>query len=71
MHQANSPAKLKDEEIANRAYELWLLRGRPRGYDSEIWRDAEYQLQHRLPARLASATPGRSQPFCGAPTFAV
>jgi hypothetical protein len=33
------------EEIAARAYDLWVARGRPEGRDHENWVDAERQLR--------------------------
>ena len=39
------------EEIAARAYDLWIARGRPEGRDHENWVDAEGQLRaERAPA---------------------
>ena len=44
-----------DEDIAERAYVLWLKRGRPKGYESEIWRDARNELQAAHPLRKGKA----------------
>ena len=35
---------LTHDEIAVRAHHIWEMRGRPNGYDDEIWLDAERQL---------------------------
>lgn len=40
--QQNPPA---DEEIAQRAYELYLARGGAHGYDLEDWLEARRQLE--------------------------
>ncbi len=41
------PAAPSQEEIAARAYELWVSRGRPEGTDQDNWHEAEQQLQNR------------------------
>lgn len=33
------------DEIARRAYEIWLSKGRPIGQDEQNWREAEAALQ--------------------------
>jgi hypothetical protein len=33
-----------EEEVADRAYQLWAVRGRDHGHDLEDWFDAERQL---------------------------
>lgn len=33
------------DQIAKRAYEIWLAKGRPAGRDHENWREAETQLR--------------------------
>jgi Protein of unknown function (DUF2934) len=47
MHTALFPIKagFTEEEISERAYVLWLKRGRPKGYESEIWREAKSELE--------------------------
>jgi hypothetical protein len=35
------------EQIAKRAYEIWVARGRPHGKDAENWRQAERELLGR------------------------
>lgn len=37
--------EISDREISERAYALWTKRGRPKGYESEIWREATAELQ--------------------------
>lgn len=44
MNQAASPATLTQEDISQRARELWESYGRPDGRDTEIWLEAERQL---------------------------
>jgi DUF2934 family protein len=41
---AIAQAKVSDEEIAQRAYELWQARGCPASDGSEDWKAAEAQL---------------------------
>lgn len=38
-------ADVADDEISQRAYGLWLKRGRPKGHESEIWREAKLELE--------------------------
>jgi len=47
MHTALFPMKAEftDEEISEKAYALWLKRGKPKGYESEIWREAKLELE--------------------------
>jgi cytoskeletal protein RodZ len=35
---------LSHDEIARRAYEIWVRKGRPLGHDEENWRQAEQEL---------------------------
>lgn len=61
MHTAllrTGKAGITDEEISQRAYVLWLKKGRPKGYESEILREAKLQLEEQ-----ASAKPGRRRFF--------
>ena len=37
-------SRLTHEQIAQRAYEIWLAKGQPIGLDEEIWRQAETEL---------------------------
>ena len=41
---SRSPSR---EEIARRAYELWIARGRTHGHDREDWVRAEQELRNR------------------------
>lgn len=50
MKNSNSPTH---EAIAQRAQEIWALRGNPDGHDTAIWYEAERQL---------TAVPFESQP---------
>jgi hypothetical protein len=53
----NSPA---EEDIAQRARELWLDRGQPTGQDTPIWLEAERQLKTTVAAtNTPSPTEGR------------
>lgn len=38
--------EITQEQIANRAYELWLKRGCEHGFDVEDWIKAEEELKH-------------------------
>jgi len=42
--QAGALAPASYEEIAARAYDLWVAQGRPEGRDHENWAEAERQL---------------------------
>lgn len=51
----NSPTK---KQIAVRAYEIYVLEGRPEGHDMEHWLQAEAELKEELrkmPARVLNA----------------
>jgi hypothetical protein len=41
MHPTKTPI---NEQIKQRALELWEQRGRPEGYDAEFWAQAEREL---------------------------
>lgn len=48
MHTAlfrTKKTEFTDEEISKRAYLIWVKRDRPKGYESEIWREAVAELQ--------------------------
>lgn len=54
MHTAlfrNKKIEFTDEEISQRAYHIWVKRGRPKGYESEIWREAVSELQSESKAK--------------------
>ena len=36
------------EQIAQKAYEIWLRKGRPVGQDEQNWHEAELELKGRL-----------------------
>jgi hypothetical protein len=59
MQPNNMPT---NEQIKQRALELWEQRGRPEGHDAEFWTQAERELtlgENRSGA-TANATSGRS-----------
>ena len=37
-------AAVTREQIAQRAYEIWLAKGQPAGLDEQNWREAEMEL---------------------------
>jgi hypothetical protein len=37
-------SNVTDEQIRQRAFELWEQRGRPEGHDAEFWAQAEREL---------------------------
>lgn len=43
-HVAARPASVAEPEIARRAYDLYLARGREDGHDLEDWLQAELEL---------------------------
>ena len=47
------------EEIAKRAYQVFLERGQPEGHDLDHWLEAEAQLKNAAVSQPKSA-PGRS-----------
>lgn len=49
--------EITDEQIASRAYELWLERCRPEGQDIEHWLEAERQLRDQLCSPHACTAP--------------
>jgi hypothetical protein len=49
------PHATHEQEIRNRAYELYLLRGEQPGYELEDWLQAERELSTNLTAVLRSA----------------
>jgi hypothetical protein len=54
----NDTHSLTHEEISRKAYALWEQRGRPWGFESDIWLDAESQLR----AEARDAVPNASVP---------
>jgi hypothetical protein len=56
--------ELSKEEIAHRAYELYVRRGREPGKDVEDWARAERELSSEVvagPVKVKAAQAGRSQ----------
>jgi hypothetical protein len=47
------------EEVARRAYELFLSRGAGHGRDLDDWLEAERQLAVGIPRRASGASPRR------------
>jgi hypothetical protein len=45
------PAEITSEMIAQRAYEIWVRKGRPAGTADQDWLDAEAQLRAELHSR--------------------
>ena len=54
---AMEPPTLTQEQIAVRAYQIWLDRGRPDGTDREDWYEAERQLTNELSTPQKDALP--------------
>jgi hypothetical protein len=47
--RSSAPAvALTHEQIAARAYAVWLAKGQPQGQDEQNWRDAEAELKREL-----------------------
>ena len=46
-HPASSESKPSCDEIAARAYEIWIAKGRPQGTAEEDWAQAERQLSKK------------------------
>ncbi len=59
MQRTNMPT---NEQVKQRALELWEQRGRPEGHDAEFWTQAERELAlgENLSGVTANATSGRS-----------
>ena len=49
------------EQIAARAYEIFVERGRPEGRDLDHWLEAEAQLRTSMQANAGAATIGITQ----------
>jgi hypothetical protein len=43
-------ARLSEEQIRQRAHQLWELAGRPEGREQEFWLEAERELENGEPA---------------------
>ncbi len=52
-------AEIPREKIAQRAYEIWVARGKPAGTSQQDWLEAEAQL--RAETRAAEPLPRRSR----------
>lgn len=63
MKKANPAAQ---QEIAQRAREIWSARGKPGGCDTEIWLEAERQLAAAAPSS-SSIEPETSRTVSDAP----
>jgi len=50
------------EEIARRAYEIYLARGGQHGYDRDDWLQAEYELMQLPVRKLAELQAPTAQP---------
>ncbi len=42
---------LNHEQIAQRAFAIWVAKGKPQGQDTQNWSDAENQLRQELARR--------------------
>ena len=56
-NESNSPGtaaggRLSQEQIQQRAYELWYRDGQPEGSDQHYWYRAERELRESAPAKL-------------------
>ena len=40
----------RHDQIAKRAYEIWIAKGRPIGLDEQNWDEAERELRHPAPS---------------------
>ena len=43
--QATTPPPVTDEQIAQRAYDIWVEKGRPYGQEDENWAQAVAELR--------------------------
>jgi hypothetical protein len=50
------------EEIAARAYHIYLDRGREHGHDRDDWLQAEYELMQLPVRKIAELTPAKALP---------
>ena len=55
----------RHQEIAARAYQLYLERGRKDGYEMDDWLQAEYELMQLPVRKLAELEPGQVPPVKG------
>lgn len=63
-HAANGqpavPAiELSHDKIGQRAYEIWVRKGKPHGTSDQDWREAEVELRAELTGRPAEPLPNR------------
>ena len=49
---AKQPATVTDSDIAHRAYDLYLARGREHGHDVEDWLQAQRERRQTMSARV-------------------
>ena len=67
MKQREHPTKIEPEskpardELAEKAYAIYLKEGRPQGHADQNWLEAEAQLRH-AGARTLPHRPGRHRP---------
>ena len=59
----DAPANGTTHDIARRAYDLYLARGREDGHDVEDWLQAERDLGHKPSTRPSSQKPSRRSPL--------
>jgi Protein of unknown function (DUF2934) len=53
LHERQTVAGPSQDEVAKKAYSIYLARGRPQGQDQQHWFEAEAQMMAaRKPARL-------------------
>ena len=53
--------EITSDKIAQRAYQIWVDRGRPAGSHDQDWRDAEAALRDEFQTAAAEALPHRSR----------
>lgn len=58
---ATPPAavELPHDKITQRAYEIWVRKGRPEGQDEQNWTEAEAELRAELTGKPAEPLPNR------------
>lgn len=51
--------ELPHDKITQRAYEIWVRKGRPEGQDEQNWKEAEAELRTELTGKPAESLPNR------------
>lgn len=51
--------ELSHDKIGQRAYEIWVRKGKPHGTSDQDWREAEAELRAELTGRPAEPLPNR------------